>query len=62
MSRQKVLCLYKQLIRTANSLKYSDKDYFLKRIRQEFENNRYLSNPVEVQACVKVTTVTGLEI
>ena len=55
MTKSRVLILYKQLLRKADTLKYTDKDYYLKRIRQEFESNRFLSEPSAIDASVQVS-------
>ena len=41
MSRNKdVLQLYKALLRYGDNLKFTDKQYFFRRVREEFEKNR----------------------
>ncbi|CAD7087952.1 unnamed protein product [Hermetia illucens] len=48
-SRQQVLKLYKHLIRYGHQLKYTDKNYFLSRIRDEFRENKDLKDPKEIE-------------
>ena len=38
-SRQIVLRLYRQLLREAETLKYTDQNFFRRRIQQEFRKN-----------------------
>jgi len=45
----KSLGLYKQLVRYGQNLKYTDKDFYFRKIRTEFEKNRQLTNPAEVK-------------
>ncbi|XP_071446092.1 mitochondrial ribosome and complex I assembly factor AltMIEF1 isoform X1 [Hetaerina americana] len=42
-SPNQVLSLYRSLLRYRKQLKYTDKNYFSKRIRKEFERNRTLA-------------------
>jgi len=50
MNRSKeVLSLYRQLLRYKSGLQYTDKDYFYRRIRFEFEKNKNLLNVADVE-------------
>jgi len=40
--------LYKELLRYGQALKYTDKQFFYRRIRSEFENNRVLTDGEKV--------------
>ncbi|KAK2146950.1 hypothetical protein LSH36_577g03026 [Paralvinella palmiformis] len=48
-SRQAVLSLYRQLLTKSRSLLYTDKDYYLTRIRKEFRNNQHLTDKKEIE-------------
>jgi len=41
--------LYKELLRYGQNLKYTNKNYYYRRIRAEFENNRFLSEKEDIQ-------------
>lgn len=43
-----VLRLYKELLRYGQDLKYTDKPYFYRRIKQEFRKNKSLSENEEI--------------
>jgi len=45
MSYREVLGLYRQLVRYGQNLTLTDKDYFYRRIRFEFERYRNTSDP-----------------
>ena len=45
----KSLGLYKQLMRYGQNLKYTDKDFYFRKIRTEFEKNRQLTDPAEIK-------------
>lgn len=53
-----VIRLYKDLLRYGQELKHTDKQYFYKRIRKEFKNNKVLANPEEVQFNYQVLFLT----
>ncbi|KAF6209800.1 hypothetical protein GE061_015550 [Apolygus lucorum] len=42
-----VISLYKQLLRYGNQLRYTDRSYFIKRVREEFKSNKQLSTAEE---------------
>lgn len=44
-----VLLLYKDLLKYGRSLTLTDKDYFIKRIKTEFRNNKHLRTGKEVE-------------
>lgn len=46
-SRTNVLALYKLLLRNGERLKFTDKDFYLRRIRNEFEENRNVESSSE---------------
>lgn len=43
-----ILKLYKELLRYGQQLKYTDKNYYMKRIKQEFRNNSYLTEEKDI--------------
>lgn len=47
-ARSEILQLYKQLLRYGRQLKLSDSDYYLYRIRAEFEKNRTLTESEQI--------------
>lgn len=54
MNKKEILNLYKNLLRYSNNLKLTDKDYYLKRVRKEFQQNRELNDPEKVLFSFKV--------
>lgn len=44
LSKEAVLSLYRSILRRGNNLQYTDKSYYMKRVRAEFEANRHLTN------------------
>jgi len=48
LSKSDIRVLYKKLLRYSNSLKYTDKNYYLDRIRGEFWRNRELTDKEEI--------------
>lgn len=48
VTKQNILQLYKKLLRYSNSLRYTDKDYYLARVRGEFWKNREITDPEEI--------------
>lgn len=46
--RQDVLRLYRELINYSRGLKYTDKDYYLARVKQEFIQNKNLESADEI--------------
>ena len=49
----RALSLYRQLLRYGQNLRYTDKDYFSARIREEFEKYRHLSDESEIEWALK---------
>lgn len=54
ITRIQILRLYKDIARYSEELKYTDKDYFLRRVRKEFKKNRELENEKEISFNYKV--------
>jgi len=50
-----VLSLYKKLMRYSNSLKYTDKDFYARRIRTEFNKYRNSRDSNEINFQYQVT-------
>lgn len=48
-SRQQVLQLYRALLQYGKTLEYTDQDYFMRRIRKEFQKNKTLVSSEEKQ-------------
>ncbi|XP_044753457.1 MIEF1 upstream open reading frame protein [Coccinella septempunctata] len=48
VGKQQVLKLYKNLLRYGQQLKYTDKEYFAKRIRNDFQKNKYLESKEDI--------------
>ncbi|KAK5644874.1 hypothetical protein RI129_006174 [Pyrocoelia pectoralis] len=48
-SPKDILKLYKNLLRYGQELQYTDKHYFCKRIKNEFQQNRSLTDITEIQ-------------
>lgn len=48
-SKNAVLSLYRSLVRYGYGLELSDKKYFFKRLREEFETRKSLTDPKELQ-------------
>lgn len=49
IGRQQILSLYKNLILYSKTLQFTDKKYYLKRIRTEFQNNKNLQDIKEIE-------------
>lgn len=45
---REVIALYRNLLKYRNGLQYTDKDYFYRRVRFEFEKNKYLVSKEEI--------------
>ncbi|XP_055530356.1 MIEF1 upstream open reading frame protein [Wyeomyia smithii] len=52
-TKQLVLRLYRDLRRYGSQLRYTDRDYYLERIRFEFEQKRDITDPSEIEYCYK---------
>lgn len=46
---RKVLLLYKDLLRYGKNMQLTDKEYYVKRVRQEFRQNKSLQNPEDIE-------------
>ncbi|XP_017762279.1 PREDICTED: uncharacterized protein LOC108552313 [Eufriesea mexicana] len=47
--RRSILKLYKDLLRYGDNLKYTDKEYFQARIRENFKQNKHITDQVEIE-------------
>jgi len=54
MSRQTVLKLYKNILRYGETLRFTDKKYFIHRIRTAFKDNKNLTNEETIDFQLKV--------
>lgn len=55
-SAREVLQLYRNLLRYSRELKFTDKNYFKKRVRQEFEQNKELDSATDIEFNIKVSS------
>ena len=46
--------LYRALRKHASSLQYTDKDFYMNRIKTEFVKNKHIENEEEIQKLIKV--------
>lgn len=53
IERTQILKLYKELLRYSNTLVYTDKSYYLRRIKQKFRDNQALSDTNDIDFCYK---------
>lgn len=60
--RAQVLALYKTLVRKGKSLQLTDKDYYLRRIRKEFDKNRHLEKKEDIQRNIEVMMMVKFNI
>ena len=54
VSRVQVLKLYKDILRYSNQLIYTDKEYFINRVKNEFRNNKDLTDQSDIEFFYKV--------
>lgn len=55
-TRTQILKLYKHLHRYSNSLQFTDKKYFMRKVRAEFRDAKTLENPKDIEFAFKVRT------
>lgn len=48
ISRQEILKLYRELVNYSKTLKYTDKDYYLNRVKKEFIQSKKLESDEEI--------------
>lgn len=64
ISRQDVLKLYRELINYSKILKYTDKNYYLDRVKSEFIQNKHLEGEEEIlrqyNVCIIVLLLLSL--
>lgn len=49
MSGTSPLALYRSILRYAAKLKYTDKDYFVQKVRKEFKDSKDLTDESQIQ-------------
>lgn len=52
--RQNVISLYKEFLKYSKTLKYTDKDFFIYRVKKEFSEKRNLTSAEEINFHLKV--------
>ncbi|XP_055627446.1 MIEF1 upstream open reading frame protein [Toxorhynchites rutilus septentrionalis] len=52
-TKRLVLRLYRDLHRYGSNLQFTDRNYFLKRVRSEFEQNRKLTDTQQIEFAYK---------
>jgi hypothetical protein len=62
MIRSEILGLYKRLLRYGENLKFTDKKYFVYRIKKDFLDNRDLKNKKEIEFHYKVISALYLSL
>ena len=60
--RNKVLHLYKELLRYGETLRFTDKKYYRFRIRKGFLENKDLSDPKSIKFFIKVKKLFNLQV
>ena len=55
IERAQILNLYRQLIRYSRKLEYTNKDYYLRRVKQKFRDNQELTDANEIEFSFKVS-------
>lgn len=54
VSKTSVIRLYKDLLRYTKQIQYSDKDYYINRVKSEFRSRKNLSEPNDIEYYYKV--------
>lgn len=54
VGNQQALSLYRLLLRKGRQLRFTDKQFYFRRIREEFEKNRHLTDVPEIEYNIKV--------
>ncbi|XP_058460994.1 mitochondrial ribosome and complex I assembly factor AltMIEF1 [Malaya genurostris] len=52
-SKRLILRLYRDLHRYGSQLQFTNREYFLQRVRREFDKNRAVNDPKEFEFCYK---------
>lgn len=58
--KREVLQLYRAILRQGRTLRYTDGDYFRRKVRQEFRRWKGTKNPAEIQFQIEVGLQTSL--
>lgn len=53
-SKATIQRLYRDLVKYGNSLKHTDKSYYHKYIREQFDKNRDITERSKIEFCIKV--------
>lgn len=54
MTRGEILSLYRQILRSSKTLRYTDRDYYVRRIRLEFDTRKELKDQAEIGFQIQV--------
>ena len=54
---QQALSLYRLLLRKGKQLRFTDKEFYFKRIRAEFEKNKHVTDKSEIEHNIKVNAM-----
>lgn len=57
VERLQILKLYKEIMRYGQQLKYTDKDYFVRRVKKEFQSNKNLKVDKEIKFYYEVCSI-----
>lgn len=60
-TNQQVLRLYKNLLKYSDQLQFTDKSYYVNRIKDEFRTNKSLTKSEEIEFNFKVKILTGFK-
>jgi len=58
--RREVLQLYRAILRQGRTLRYTDGDYFRRKVKQEFRRWKGTKDPAEIQFQIEVGLPTSL--
>lgn len=58
--KREVLQLYRAILRQGRTLRYTDGDYFRRKVRQEFRRWKGTKDPAEIQFQIEVGLQTSL--
>ena len=56
MPHGEILSLYRRILRSAKNFRYTDRDYYIRRIRLEFEMRKELKDQTEIGFQIQVFT------
>lgn len=61
-SAREILQLYRNLLRYGKQLKHTDRKYFQKRVREEFNQNKDLTHETDIQFNFKVSKLACIKL